>query len=163
MEIRDMHEHLQLHYADAAADAGHVNDLLSFHRWEAGLPMNKASTAGTDGGDSRGDSWNRLKRPKAPENVGSSSYLARFGTAIFVFGILFSQTKGPDRVPDLIIFGTATWLFACALLVGRLGSRHGKAASEWRNGPVSTVVLAIALILSLNFIRDLVIYELHRQ
>ena len=84
------------------------------------------------------------------ESARPSSFRVLFGlgTGIFLFGILFSQTKGPDRTPDLIIFATAAGLLTAALLVG---------------GPFSTVILVIELVLSLSFIKDLVVYGPHRR
>ena len=88
-------------------------------------------------------------------------FLFGLGTGIFLFGALFSQTKGPDRTPDLVIFATAAALLLAALLVGQL-PRH-KAISEWRSGSLSTAIGVIELVLSLSFIKDLVLYGLHRR
>lgn len=90
-------------------------------------------------------------------------FLFCLGTGMFLFGILFSQTKGPDRTPDLIIFATAAGLLTAALLLGQMPGRMRKAVSRWRSGPLSTLILVIELVLSLSFIKDLVVYGLHRR
>jgi hypothetical protein len=105
----------------------------------------------------------RVKPSSKSMRESSFRFLVGLGTAVFLFGTLFSQTKGPDRTPDLIIFVTAAVLIIGALLVGQLRRRTSKSPSEWRSGPVSTMILAIELILSMSFIKDLVIYELHKR
>jgi hypothetical protein len=90
-------------------------------------------------------------------------FLFGLGTAIFLFGALFALTKHTDRVPDLIMFVAAAALFIAALLVGQLPNRMGKAASDWRSGPVSTTILVIEVILSASYIKDFVIYLLQRR
>ena len=105
-----------------------------------------------------------MEPTESSKNVRESSFrfLFGFGTSAFLFGALFSQTKSADRTPDVIIFATAVSLLMAALLVGQMPKRMRKAGSEWRNGPVSTVILTIELVISMSFIGDLVIYELHR-
>jgi hypothetical protein len=80
---------------------------------------------------------------------------------IFLYGTLFSLTKGPDRIPDLIIFVTAAALLTGALLVGQLPKRAKKTASEWRSGPLATMIVAIELILCGIYIDGAVVFELH--
>jgi hypothetical protein len=115
-------------------------------------------------GDGRRDLYGIPMEPTEPSQgtrEPTFKFLFGIGTAIFLFGALFSQTKGADRTPDLIIFLTAEALLIAALLVGQMRRRVSQAAPEWRSGPVSTTVLVVELILSFSFIKDLVIYELH--
>src|ERR1039457_1766371 len=81
------------------------------------------------------------------------------GTAIFLYGTLFSLTKGLDRIPDLIIFVTAAALLTGALLVGQLPKRAKKTASEWRSGPLATMIVAIELILCGIYIDGAVVVD----
>jgi hypothetical protein len=92
---------------------------------------------------------------------GGFRLLFGLGTAIFLYGTLFSLTKGPDRIPDLIIFVTAAALLTGALLVGQLPKRAKKTASEWRSGPLATMIVAIELILCGIYIDGAVVFELH--
>ena len=80
--------------------------------------------------------------------------LVKLATAVVVFGLLFAQTKGLDRTPDLVIWSFATVLLVAALVLGWLKEPN---VVDTVPGWLTAIFfeLALSICMTIAMIRDL--------
>ena len=77
---------------------------------------------------------------------------------MLLFGLLFSQTKSPNRTPDLVIFVSSASLLTIAVLL----AQHARAFSKWKHGPALVLAALLELTMAALIISDLIVYEFRR-